>query len=127
MAKHHQMTFGPAPVAKGTQDEAVRPKCTQQADPDEMSAELFDAALTRARITTAEVAYLFGVSESLVRRMRSKNARERVALSQLLRLPPAFHLALHAELNAKYGFGRQALLDLLDAVGRLAVVLGGGR
>jgi hypothetical protein len=106
-----------------TQNDALRPERThEEIDADSMASELFDEALTAARITTAEVAYLFGCSESVVRRMRSKDARERVSFAQLLRLPPAFHIELHRVMNRRFGFGRAALLRLLDAVGDLASV-----
>lgn len=128
-----QLNLPPLPVVKETQQDSPRAnhtpanvsraKGTQQPDADEMSAELFDTALTAASVTTAEAAFLLGISESLVRRMRSKDSRERVSFAQLLRLPPAFHLELHRAMNARYGYGRQALLDALDALGRIALVM----
>jgi hypothetical protein len=100
----------------------ARPERTQDDDPDAVASELFDTALTAAGLTTAEVAYLFKCSESVVRRMRSKDARERVSFGQMLRLPPAFHIELHRAMNRRFGFGRAALLRLLDAVGEFAAV-----
>lgn len=123
MPTHSQMNLPPVLLANDTQDEAPRPKCTP-AVASVHAAELFDEALTDARITTAEVAYLLSVSESLVRRMRSKDARERVSFAQMLLLPPAFHWALHKSMSTRYGYGRKALTDLLEAAGRIAMVIG---
>jgi hypothetical protein len=119
-----QLSFGPTSLANGTQPEAVLPKCTQRDDAHEIAAVLFDESLTAARIETAEAAYLLGISESLVRRMRSKDARERVSFAQLLKLPPSFHLELHRAMNRRFGFGRQLLARVLDDLGALALSVG---
>jgi hypothetical protein len=121
--RNRQLNLPPTFLANETQAESVRPKCTQGDQAHELAAELFDEALTEARLSTAEVAYLFGVSESLVRRMRSKDARERVSLTQLLKLPARFHLELHRAMNRRFGFGRQLLRRLLDDLSDLALVL----
>lgn len=114
-----QLTFGPAVVATSSQPEPERTICS---DPAELqAAQLFDEALNNAGISSKEVAHLFGISRSLVDRMRSPNYRAGVSFTQMLRLPPAFHLELVRAVNRKFGFGRQALLELLDVVGRLAV------
>lgn len=116
------------PLATCSHDEPVRTKDTHRPDAASvMASELFDLALKNTKphaITSGEVAHLFGVSESLVNRMRSVNYREGVSFTQMLRLPPAFHVALHNEMNRRFGFGRQALHDLLDAVGRIALAVG---
>lgn len=106
-----------------TAEDALRPKQTHGDDPDALSAAFFDEALTNARLSTPDVAHLLGVSESLVRRMRSKDARERVSFAQMLRLPPRFHVELHRVMNRRYGFGRAALAQLLEAAGVLALGL----
>lgn len=88
------------------------------------AAELFDAALTRAKLGNKEVAHLCGVSPSLVEKWRKADSPNRPSFVQMLLLPPSFQLELHRAMNARFGFGRAALVDLLDAVGRLAVVNG---
>lgn len=108
-------------LSKETQADPVRPNDTHEAEA--LSARLFDEALTASQLSTADVAYLLNISESLVRRMRSRDARERVSFTQMLRLPPSFQAELHKGLCNHFGFGRQALVDLLDAAGRLAVVV----
>lgn len=110
--------------ANETRESVERPKCTQPDNPDVFSAVFFDQALTNARIETPEVAHLFGVSESVVRRMRNPNARERVSFAQMLKLPPRFHFELHKVMNRRYGFGRAALAELLEAAGSLAMFAG---
>lgn len=114
-----QLNLPPSLLANETHEPATRPNSTQ--DADATASELFDEALKAARIETAEVAYLLGVSESVVRRMRSKDSRERVSFAQLLRLPPSFHWHLHKAMNRRFGFGQQALRDLLDTLGLIAV------
>lgn len=120
---HRQLSLPPTLLEKQTQREPLLPKCTQPDDAHVLAAELFDAALTGAKLTSGEVAYLLGISESLVRRMRSKDARERASFVQMLRLPPAFHLELHRAMNRRFGFGRAALVQLLEAAGALALVV----
>jgi hypothetical protein len=113
----------PAPMLRANETQSSSPRPEWTTDPDQLASMMFDRAIENAHLTTAEVAYLFGVSESVVRRMRSKDARERVAFGQLLRLPPVFHIELSKLLNEHFGFRRAALLRLLDAVGDLAVAV----
>ena len=107
----------------GTQPGEVLAKDTQADEFHVLAAEFFDQALTDARLSSAEAAYLFGVSESLVRRMRQSHTRERVSFVQLLKLPPTFHIALHRRMNRRFGFGRAALKNLMDVAGDLALVI----
>jgi hypothetical protein len=117
------LTATPDAVARGNETPGAdaRPNRTQS---HELAAVLFDEALKAAHIETGEAAYLLGVSESLVRRMRSKDARERVSFVQLLCLPPAFHLELHRAMNRHYGFGRHLLARVLEDLGALALAGG---
>ena len=114
----------PAPVVRAneTHEDAVRLEQTQLAH--EEASALFDEALKAAGIETSDVAYLFGVSESVVNRMRSKDARERVSFAQMLLLPVSFHWHLHKAMNRRYGFGRRALAEMVDAAGMVAVAVG---
>lgn len=130
--RNDQLSLGPMevgnsegadPILRNSEngDPAVR---NAEDDRYAVSAELFDAALNdpRANLTNKEVAHLVGVSESLVQKWRTPSARTCPSFVQLLRLPPAFHLALHRSMNRRFGFGRAALVDLLEAVGSLALV-----
>lgn len=115
-----------SPLKAGEASRAIRsqegdPRTDGSPDPDAESSRLFDQALQDARIETGEAAYLCGVTDSLVRRWRSSNYREQPSLGQLLRLPPSFHIALHRQMDKRYGFGRAALASLLDAAGALAL------
>lgn len=116
-----QSNLPPMMLTNRSQDVPVRTNCSQD-DPDASAAAMFDAALSASGITSKEAAMLLGVSDSMVNRMRSPNHRERVSFAQMLRLPPAFHLSLHREMNKRFGFGRQALRDILDSLGTLATV-----
>lgn len=91
------------------------------AEADLEASKLFDQAITDAGLSNKEVAYLLGKSTSLVHRMRSTEERERVSFSQLLLLPPSFHIALHRRLNHRYGYSRAALARLIEAVSELAL------
>lgn len=105
--------------AKETPAEAVRLKETQAR---ELASELFDAALTAAQITSGEAAYLIGVSESVVRRMRSKEAREQVSAWQELLLPPSYHLAKFDVLFLRLDRPEGHVVRLLRALGSLMVL-----
>lgn len=89
-----------------------------------LAACLFDTALSELRcgLTNKEVAHLVGVSVSLVEKWRSPDARACPSFAQMLRLPLSFHLALHRAQNAHFGFGRAALMDLLESAGSLALL-----
>ena len=95
----------------------------EQEPPDAIAAELFSEALNAAGMTNAEVAYLLGVSESLVRKMRSKDAREGVSLIQMLKLGPVFLWHFHRGLHAKCKFGRRALAEAVQALSLVGVGL----
>jgi len=120
-----QLNLPPSLLSNETQGSDVRPKSTQPDDDASiLAAELFDQALTEARITNDEAAYLLGISASLVRRMRSRHARERASFVQLLRLPFSFHVALHRVMNRRLGLGRAMLREVLEALGCLATLVG---
>lgn len=118
----YQQPLPPMLLADQTQADPVRPKCTPADEASSLASDLFDVALTEAQITTAEAAYLLKVSESLVRRMRSKDARECASFPQMLRLPLAFHLSLHRVMSRRLGLGKHVVAELLDVVGRIALV-----
>lgn len=123
-----QLNLPPSLLPKREHSDALLPKQEQQQQPsitecDAVAAQLFDEALTASGLSSQEVAYLLGVSESLVRKMRSVNCRENVSFTQLLKLPPSFHLALHRSMNRRFGFGRQLLARLLDDIGDLALAV----
>jgi len=90
---------------------------------EQIAAELLRAAFKRARLNDKEIAHLCGVSRSLVEKWSSTEQRGCPSFVQLLLLPPSFHYALHKEMNARFGFGKQALRDLMDAAGSLAMVI----
>lgn len=88
-----------------------------------LSADLFDAALTAANIPTSYVAAKLHVTDSLVHKWRSKDARACPSHVQMLQLPLSFHLALHRAMSCRHGFGVAALRRLLDAAGDLALAM----
>jgi hypothetical protein len=97
-------------------DEALR-----QSERD--AADLLNEAFKDAKLENKEAAFLCGVSESLVEKWRSKDQRGAPSFVQMLCLPPKFHYALHKQMNKRYGFGKAALRDLMDAAGSLAMVI----
>jgi hypothetical protein len=84
-------------------------------------AALFDAAMTGANLRNQDVAYLLGVSESLVRKWRSAEARVCPNHVQLEQLPLSFKWHLFKAMSNRYGFARTALLRLVDSAGLLAL------
>lgn len=92
-------------------------------DETRLASEVFDAAAKACGLSTPDIGHLCGVSDALVYKWRSPERRECPSFVQMLMLPPAFHLALHRQLNKRFGFGRAALARLLDAVGDLALVV----
>lgn len=98
-------------------------RSSEQAQPDALAAELLNAAFDAAGLENKQIAGLCCVSVSLVEKWRSAESRGCPSFLQMLLLPPSFHVELHKAMNKHYGYGRQAVLDLLDAVGRLAVNL----
>lgn len=121
---HSQLSLPPVPLRNSEQSEAVF-RNSEQDDPvfrkaEQDASELFDRACTLARLENKEVAHLCEVSVSLVEKWRSREARGCPSLVQMLLLPPAFHLALHKVMNRRFGFGRAALVQLLEAAGALA-------
>jgi hypothetical protein len=91
---------------------------------EQFAAHLLDVAFRDAGLENKDVAFFCGVSTSLVEKWRSTEQRGCPSFVQMLLLPPAFHIALHRRLNKRYGFGRSALKQLLDAAGDLAMVVG---
>ena len=99
---------------------------SEQADEspaEQLAAELLDQALIDCGLSNKEVAHLCGVSVSLVEKWRSAEQRGAPSFVQLLLLPPSFHLALHRAMNRRFGFGRAALAQLLEAAGDLALAV----
>jgi hypothetical protein len=88
--------------------------------PDALAAELLNAAFDAAGLENKEIAHLCGVSVSLVEKWRSPETRGCPSFLQLLLLPPSFHWHLHKAINRHFGFGRLALIELLDAAGLVA-------
>lgn len=124
---HLQLNLPPTEVRSSEHPSAAFRKSEHAGKPDqndtaELAAALFDEALTRAQLTNKDVAHLLGVSVSMVEKMRSTEARGCPSFAQMLRLPPAFHIEMHRAMNRRFGFGRRALLDLMEAAGTLALV-----
>jgi hypothetical protein len=117
-----QLSLPPTLLTNHSQQESVRTTCSQE--PEVLSAQLLDAALKDAHITSYEVGQLVGVSESLVTRWRSPHHRECPSFVQLLKLPPSFHFELHRAMNRHYGFGRQLLARVLEDLGAVALAVG---
>jgi hypothetical protein len=122
-----QLNLPPSLLTNVSHSAELRNKVSQDQEltPDQaeiLTAQLFDGALTLAKISSKEVAILLGVGTPLVSKWRSPEYREQPSFAQMLRLPVTFHIALHREMNRRFGFGRAAIKRLLDAVGDLMAV-----
>lgn len=114
-----QLNLSPMEVRKSERDEPAFRKSEHEAQ----AARFFDIACMAAHLESKEIAFLCGdISVSLVDKWRSPESRGCPSFAQLLMLPARFHIELHRAMNAKFGFGRQALRDLLEAAGTLALV-----
>lgn len=122
-----QMNLPPVEVRGSEQPKATFRKSEQDAEPfgrsEQLAAKLLDAAFEAAGLDNKEIAHLCGVSVSLVEKWRSTEARGCPSFVQLLCLPPSFHIALHRQMNRKFGFGRAAVARLLGAVEDLVLVV----
>lgn len=128
MKSRHQSQLNLPPVPLGS-SERTTPTFRESERSDgelgtseQLAADLLDEAFKRAGLQNKEVAHLCGVSISLVEKWRKSDVRGCPSFVQLLLLPPVFHLELHRAMNRRFGFGRAALLELLEAAGALALV-----
>lgn len=90
--------------------------------PEMQASVVLDMACLRMWGTGAgkQVALITGVSESLVSRWRNPDQRELPSIGQVATLGADFIRIYQKEQRKFYGFGRQALLDLLAVVEDLA-------
>lgn len=86
------------------------------------SAQLFDAAMVGAKMRNQDVAGILDVSESLVQKWRSPEARVCPSHVQMLQLPLTWHIAHWRAMSKRYGLGRAMLRRVLDAVGDFALL-----
>ena len=90
---------------------------------EQFAAELLHEALKVAGLDNKDIAYLCGVSQSLVEKWRSTEARGCPSYAQLLCLPASFHIALFRLMNKKLGLGRALIADVLQDVSLLALAV----
>jgi len=114
---HAQLNLPPTEVASSEQ------RTETFGSSERLAAQFLNEAFLAAGLDTKEIAHLCGVSVSLVEKWRDVNARGCPSFVQMLLLPPSFHLALHRVMNRRFGFGKQALRDLLESAGALALAL----
>lgn len=99
-------------------------QATNQAEKSMSSAQIasvvFDMACIRFGEKDESLALTLGVSRSLVSRWRSPEHREVPSLAQVVALGPEFQRLFLKELSKFHGFGRLALLDLVESLGELA-------
>lgn len=117
----YQQPLPPMLLSNPEQGESVLRRSEQDEDPGALTSRLIDHALENARISNAEAAYLLGISESMVAKMRSVNSREGISFIQIVKLGPVFVWELHKAMHRKFGFGKRALGELLEAVGLVSV------
>jgi hypothetical protein len=96
---------------------------SSESDSARLSSALLKGSFDRAGLTPKDVAHICGVSRSLVDKWLDPDVISAPSFIQLLRLPPSFHLALNREVSKHYGFGREALLRAIYALGDLAMAL----
>lgn len=98
-----------------------------QEEADDLSARLLNDAIEGARLTNGDIAFILGISESLVRKMRSPHTRERMSHAQMLRLGvarPLFYIELTIATDAHTGWFRRFALQLQQQASALFAVAG---
>lgn len=88
--------------------------------PNQIASVVFDMAAMRFGEKDESLALTLGVSRSLVSRWRSPEHREVPSLAQVMTLGPEFQRIFIKELSKFHGFGRLALMDLVESLGELA-------
>ncbi len=130
MAEHNSTERLPQlNLRRSTLKTGMRQKTTQATEPngnnEELASRIFDQAVIRSGLTNKEISdRLGGLSESLIGRWRNPNAREFPNTLQLQKLGPVFLREFSRASNQYNGLGRQALCELLNVVGDLAVAVG---
>ena len=126
-ANKDQLSLGPLELRgsepQGSTFRSSEPNSEALGSSEQLAAELLHAAFKRAGLDNKDIAHLCGVSQSLVEKWRSTEARGCPSFVQMLCLPPSFHISLHREMNARFGFGRAALARLIGAAEDLALVM----
>jgi hypothetical protein len=89
--------------------------------PQMLASVCFDEAVIAAGLTNQGIAADLGVNESIVGRWRNVNAKESPSLLYLSLLGPEFLRLLYRGYSRRCGWGRYALLDLVEALGDVAV------
>lgn len=91
-----------------------------------LGARLFVAALNHPKygLSRDEVAFVVGVSRSLVDKWCDESFKSCPSQVQLLRLPVTFQLALRDAMDDHFGHRREALKRLVDVVGDVALAMG---
>src|SRR5688572_2719774 len=92
--------------------------------PNQIESDVFDCACIRFGEKDESLALTLGVSRSLVSRWRSPEHREVPSLTQVMTLGPGFQWLFVKELSKFHGFGRLALLDLVESLGELSAAVG---
>lgn len=125
MSRQHLPARADAMVrANQTQHEAVRPQGTQD-DSQAKSARVLDAAFIHSGKRSDEAAFSLEISESLINRMRSPDARETISLKQIcklcLDLGPRFAWEFHVAFHKEHALAKIALAETLQSLSLFAV------
>lgn len=110
-------------VKASLRNQVSEPRELTREQAEKLAADVFDEALIRAGIGTEEAGLIIGVSKATVSKWRSEHYQEQPTLAHLLRLPSTFQYAMHKVASRRFGFGRAALLLLLEAAEDVAVEL----
>lgn len=113
-----QVVSQPAPV----RNILSRPSGDVEMTPEMQLSVVFGASCLRTwgRGYGKQVALALGVSESLVSRWANPDQRELPSSTQLVLLGPKFLRHYNSEQSKFYGFGQQAVIELLQLAGELA-------
>jgi transcriptional regulator with XRE-family HTH domain len=127
----HQLNFGPLPLRSSERDALRHAEQDRREEErrlaEQITADLLDGAITAAGLDNKEVAYVLGVSRSLVEKWRSKDQRGSPSFLQLWDLGtvhPPFAFELHRAINKRCSrLGLQALARIITDLGALAMAV----
>lgn len=128
MPNKSQLNLPPSLLANQTLREDVRPEDTHPVDdPQAKAARVLNAAFKDSGRSSAEAAFCLKVSESLVNRWRSPDARESISSLQLFKLyrdlGPWFTYQYHVANHRENKLAKVALREAVQSLSLLAVGL----
>lgn len=101
---------------------APEPK-TLEMTPEMVASVVFDMACIAFGAKNQALALVLGVNESRISRWRNVHESDVPSTAQVIALGPEFERVYNKQHSMFRGFGRRALLDMVDALGLVAAAV----